>query len=78
MKAASSHELHGIDLKIYEYITSNFLACISKDATYQAIRTELLIGDEKFKMKGQILIDPGFLSVQPWQIHADKQVPIYE
>lgn len=78
VRAAGDDELHGIELKIYEYITSNFLACISRDATYQSVRTELLIGDEKFKMKGQILLDPGFLDVQPWQIHADKQVPIYE
>jgi len=52
VRAAGNDELDGIELRIYEYITSNFLACISRDATYQAIRTELLIGDEKFKMKG--------------------------
>ena len=29
-------------------------------------------------MKGQILLDPGFLDVQPWQIHSDKEVPLFE
>jgi len=45
---------------------SNFLACISKDAVYDSVKTVLLIGEEKFKLKGQILIDPGFLDVMPW------------
>lgn len=39
---------------------------------------ELLIGDEKFKMKGQHMITPGFLDVQPWQLHGDTVIPIYE
>ena len=34
VRAASFDELDGIELRIYEYITSNFLACISRDATY--------------------------------------------
>ena len=54
------------------------MACISKDAIYDAIRTVLLIGEEKFKLKGQILREPGFLDVMPWQRHADKEVPLYE
>jgi DNA topoisomerase IA len=45
---------------------SNFLACISKDATYDAIKTVLLIGEEKFKLKGQIMREAGFLAVMPW------------
>jgi DNA topoisomerase IA len=40
------------DQKIYNYITANFLACISQDATYEAVRAEMVIGDEVFKMKG--------------------------
>jgi len=78
VKAAQPGQLHDRELRIYEYIASNFLACISKDGSYDAIRTELLIGEEKFKLKGQILTDPGFLDVQPWQRHADKEVPLYE
>ena len=49
------------DQKIYDYITANFLACISDDASYESVRTEMIIGDEKFKMKGQRLLDPGFI-----------------
>lgn len=52
VKAAAPGQLHDRELRIYEYITSNFLACISSDATYENVRTELLIGDETFKMKG--------------------------
>jgi DNA topoisomerase IA len=31
------------------------------------MRTELLIGgEEKFKIKGQVLQDAGFLDIMPW------------
>ena len=52
VRAAGPNELGGLEQKIYDYITSNFLACISQDAKYSGIRTELLIGEEKFKLKG--------------------------
>jgi DNA topoisomerase IA len=63
------------DLKVYEYITANFLACISDDASYEALRVELLIGEEKFKLKGQLLKNEGFLEIMPWQRHSDKEIP---
>ena len=75
---SANGELHGAELRVYDYITSNFLACISQDATYDAVRTEFMIGDEKFKMKGQILLDPGFIEIQPWQRHEDKEIPLFE
>lgn len=77
VRAAAPGQLRDRDLKVYEFITSNFLACISSDASYDNIRTEVLIGDEKFKMKGQILTNLGFLEVQPWSRIADKEVPLY-
>jgi len=52
VRVAEQDELRGAELRVYEYITSNFLACISKDATYSGVRTEMLIGEEKFKLKG--------------------------
>jgi len=63
VKSARAGELSGPELTIYEYITANFLACISHDATYDCLRTEFMLGQEKFKLKGQILIDAGFLDV---------------
>jgi len=42
------------------------LACISEDAVYESVRMEILIGEEKFKMKGQIMLKPGFIEVMPW------------
>lgn len=39
----------------------------------------MIIGDEVFKLKGQRLLDPGFVSVMPWQRHGDTEVPdLYE
>jgi len=66
VRAAHPGELYDRELRIYEYITSNFLACLSKDASYVGVRTELLIGDEKFKLKGQNVVELGFLEIMPW------------
>jgi DNA topoisomerase-3 len=52
VRAAGPGELHDRTLKVYEYITTNFLACISKDATYTGLRADLMIGEEMFKMEG--------------------------
>jgi DNA topoisomerase-3 len=78
VRAPDQGQLHDRELKIYEYIASNFLACISKDATYIGVRATLNIGDEDFKLKGQIVVNPGFLEVMPWQQHADKEIPNYQ
>ena len=78
VRAAGPTELGGLERKVYDYITSNFLACISPDAKYSGIRTELLVGEERFKLKGQILTDEGFLAVMPWQRHTDKEIPRYQ
>jgi len=67
VRAAEPGELGDRELRVYEYITTSFLACISRDATYSGIRTELLIGEEKFKLKGQNIVDRGFLEIMPWQ-----------
>ena len=66
VKAANPGQLRDREYKIYEYITANFLACISEDAVYETLRCELLISEEKFKLKGQILKEDGFLEVMPW------------
>jgi|TARA_B110000285_G_scaffold229167_2_gene293412 DNA topoisomerase III len=79
VRAARPGELGDRERQVYEYITCTFLACISKDARYSGIRTELLIGgEEKFKIKGQVLQDSGFLDIMPWQRHADKEIPVYQ
>jgi len=75
VRAAEPGELRDRELRVYEYITANFLACISKDATYRGLRAELLVGEELFKLKGQNIVDSGFLDIMPWQIHADKEIP---
>lgn len=78
VRAAEPGQLHDRELRVYEYITANFLACISKDATYQGIRADLLIGEEMFKLKGQNVVDSGFLEIMPWQRHADKAIPEWQ
>lgn len=32
---------------------------------------------EFFKLKGQVLIDHGFLEIMPWMLAADKEIPVY-
>ena len=78
VRAPDQGQLFDRELKVYEYIASNFLACISKDATYKGIRAEFSIGEEKFKLKGQNIVQLGFLEVMPWQQHSDTEIPEYQ
>lgn len=57
--------------KLYEFITRNFLGCISNDAIYDAVKVNFVVGEEEFKLKGQILIEPGFLDIMPWHKMSD-------
>lgn len=45
---------------------------------YEAVRAEMIIGDEMFKLKGQRLLFAGFVAVMKWQQHSDKDIPNLE
>jgi hypothetical protein len=33
---------------------------------------------ENFKLKGNILVEHGFLEIMPWLLAADKEIPTYK
>ena len=66
MKSANRGQLGDREWKLYNFITRTFLGCISRDAIYDEVMIEFDIGGEEFKLRGQIMQDPGFLEVMPW------------
>jgi DNA topoisomerase IA len=42
------------------------------------VETYMMIGNEEFKLKGQIIIEEGFLEIMPWHKVSDKEVPVYK
>lgn len=71
VKSASRDSLGDREWKLYNFITRNFFASIARDAVYDEVRVEFLIGEkfmnkETFKLKGSILKEQGFLEIMPW------------
>jgi DNA topoisomerase-3 len=52
--------------KVYQFITKNFLASISKPAKYIREEVSFLIGQEQFALNATLLIEKGFLEIAPW------------
>ena len=78
VKSATSEMLGDREWKLYEYIARNFLATISKSATFDARTVVFGIGGEEFKLRGKIMKDPGFLEVCPWLSVNDVKVGKYK
>lgn len=66
VKSADKDDLKDRDWQLYSFITKNFLACISADAQYEVIKATFRVGSEEFKIKGQKMIQSGFLEIMPW------------
>lgn len=75
MKSATKDSLGAREWKLYEFITRSFLGCISPDAKYDAVKVTFEVGEEFFKLKGLILLDPGFLEIMPWHKKSDLEIP---
>jgi DNA topoisomerase-1 len=52
--------------KVYQFIARSFFGCISYDAKYETSKVIIQVDSEQFKLKGQRMIDPGFVSFMPW------------
>lgn len=78
VKSASKDSLGGREYKLYEFITRSFLGCISFDAVYDAVKVDFKVGSEEFKLKGQILLEQGFLEIMPWHLKGDLEIPDLE
>ena len=82
VKSASRSSLGDWEWKLYNFISRNFLASISHDAVYDQVKVLFQVGNsdsivETFKLKGNILVEHGFLEVMPWVLQSDKEIPVF-
>ncbi|KAI8513789.1 DNA topoisomerase 3-beta-1, partial [Branchiostoma belcheri] len=79
MKSATESELGGEGWRLYEYITSHFIATLSKDCKYLQTTVRFDAAGESFSVTGKTLIDAGYTAVMHWQaISAEESVPHFE
>lgn len=65
IKSAEKGKLTASEWKVYQLITKNFLASISKPATVNCVDASFKIGDELFGLHAQSLQNKGFLGIMP-------------
>lgn len=77
VKCAEKDNLDDYEWKMYQFITQNFLATISKPAKYRVLRVSFKVGIEYFELKGKQLESMGFLEITPW-LKPKKEVDLPE
>lgn len=75
VKCADQKVLFDLEWKLYQFITQNFLATISKPAKFKVLRVMFKVGTEHFELKGKQMISPGFLEITPW-LTSSKNVDL--
>lgn len=66
VKSADESQLSDLEWRLYQFITQNFLATISKSAHYKVIKANFMVGPEFFEVSGKQMISQGFLEITPW------------
>jgi DNA topoisomerase III len=66
VKSSERGRMSTQEWKVYQFITKNFLASISKPAKYMKQEVSFLIGQEQFAIDSTTLIEKGFLEIAPW------------
>jgi DNA topoisomerase-3 len=66
VKCASQKVLFDLEWKLYQFITQNFFATISRPAKFKVLRVMFQVGPEHFELMGKQLVSPGFLEITPW------------
>ena len=77
VKWAEKDNLDDLEWKMYQFITQNFLATISKPAKYKVLRVTFKVGLEYFELKGKQIESMGFLEITPW-LKPKKEVDLPE
>jgi DNA topoisomerase IA len=65
VKSAEAGKLNPQEWKIYQFITKNFLASISRNAIIDTLDVAFNIGDELFELNLKKIEDKGFLEIMP-------------
>src|SRR6185436_18888440 len=64
--------------KIYELVVRRFLATFADPAVSESTRAGIEAGTETYFVRGNVLVDPGFLAVYPYGRSKDEEIPKVE
>ncbi|MEG2517210.1 MAG: DNA topoisomerase I [Raoultibacter sp.] len=72
---ATPDTLPPAEFKLYNLVVRRFLATLSDAAVVEGTKVNLVVGDETFIAKGDILQVPGFRGIYPYGLKKDELLP---
>jgi DNA topoisomerase I len=64
--------------KIYELVVRRFLATFADPAVSESTRADIEAGNQGYFVRGNVLVEPGFLTVYPYGRSKDEEIPKVE
>ena len=64
--------------KIYELVVRRFLATFADPSVSESTRADIEAGSELYFVRGNVLVEPGFLAVYPYGRSKDEEIPKVE
>jgi DNA topoisomerase-1 len=61
--------------KIYELVVRRFLATFADPSVSESTRADIQAGGETYFVRGNVLVEPGFLAVYPYGRSKDEEIP---
>ncbi len=61
--------------KVYELVVRRFLATFADPSVSESTRADIEAGTETYFVRGNVLVDPGFLAVYPYGRSKDEEIP---
>ncbi len=75
MAAADPDKLDGQAWKIYNLVARRFMATLSGAATIEGTRVDIDVAGERFVVKGDVVVSPGFRAIYPYGLKKDEHLP---
>jgi DNA topoisomerase-1 len=64
--------------KIYELVVRRFLATFADPSVSESTRADIEAGSQTYFVRGNVLVEPGFLAVYPYGRSKDEEIPKVE
>jgi DNA topoisomerase I len=64
--------------KIYELVVRRFVATFADPAVSESTRADIEAGTENYFVRGNVLVEPGFLAIYPYGRSKDEEIPKVE
>jgi DNA topoisomerase-1 len=64
--------------KIYELVVRRFLATFADPSVSESTRADIEAGNQGYFVRGNVLVEPGFLAVYPYGRSKDEEIPKVE